>query len=147
MALTFIKSVKKVQTTRTVTPDNLNLINILICPKCGEPVLGDAPGHKCGEFKRMLDKLRAFDMHNHLGVYDDQYRRLLDTYKTAKKFWREKGPGRHIEELTLQMRSRDAEDARKRMENDPGDREDKKDRKDPLDESGEESGDFRHMEE
>ena len=146
MALTFKNSTKRVQTARTVTPDNLNLINILICPKCGEPVLGDAPGHKCGEFKRMLAKLRAFDMHNHPGVYDDMYRRLLDTYETAKKFWREKGPGRQIEELTLQLRSRDAEDARKRIEDDPGNRDDKKDEKAPSDESREEPEDFQHME-
>ncbi|MDP1845318.1 MAG: hypothetical protein Q8L09_01050 [Candidatus Moranbacteria bacterium] len=146
MALTFKNSTKRVQTTGTVTPDNLNLINILICPKCGEPVLGDAPGHKCGEFKRMLDKLRAFDMHNHPGVYDDMYRRLLDTYEDAKKFWREKGPGRQIEEITLQLRSRDAEDARKRMEDDPGDKDDKKDEEDPLNKSGEEPEAFQRME-
>jgi thermostable 8-oxoguanine DNA glycosylase len=32
------------------------------------------------------------------------------------------------------------------MEDDPGDKEDKKDEKDPLDKSGEEAGDFQHME-
>lgn len=105
------RQVQKTQQAR----DGFYLINILVCPKCGEPVFGDAPGHTCGEFKKMMERMRE-KMHTYPGVWDADYKRMSDLSHEALELSGVGGREAASREIKMEISKRLAEDVKLAIE-------------------------------
>ena len=71
---------KEAYDSKSKEKEELLLEQMLICEKCGEPIFGASPSHKCGDFEKLLSKYEDL-----ASRHEKAYGRKLATLRNIKK--------------------------------------------------------------